>query len=544
MLHFAKWKVGLVLITVLCGILFSIPNMLSDKFLTETMPGWLPSNKLVLGLDLQGGAHILLQVEEEGVIKERLEVLRGDVRTLLREEKIGYTGLAIKDGAAQVRIRDLNDLDAATAKIRTLVQPISSSILTGSGAMETSLDVAETGVIRLELTQEGITNRVRNAVAQSIEVIRRRIDELGTTEPSIQQEGDSRVLVQVPGLQDPDRLKNILQSTAKLTFRMVDVTMAPETALETRPPLDSEVLFEADDKNNPLPQEQRTPYLVTKRVLISGDELDDAQPTFDQQTNEPVVSFRFNTSGATKFARVTEQNVGLPFAIVLDNEVISAPSIREPIRGGSGIISGSFTAESANDLAILMRAGALPADLTIVEERTVGPGLGKDSIAAGEIAGMVGALAVVVFMFLSYGLFGLFANVALVINVVLLIGVLSALGATLTLPGIAGIVLTVGMAVDANVLIYERIREENNYGRSTIAAIDAGYSRALGTILDANITTFIAAVILFSLGSGPVRGFAITLAVGLITTVFSAFTFNRLLVATWVKARRPSKLPI
>ncbi|WP_210200456.1 protein translocase subunit SecD [Cohaesibacter celericrescens] len=544
MLHFAKWKVGLVLITVLCGILFSIPNMLSDKFLTETMPGWLPSNKLVLGLDLQGGAHILLQVEEEGVIKERLEVLRGDVRTLLREEKIGYTGLAIKDGAAQVRIRDLNDLDVATAKIRTLVQPISSSILTGSGAMETSLDVAETGVIRLELTQEGITNRVRNAVAQSIEVIRRRIDELGTTEPSIQQEGDSRVLVQVPGLQDPDRLKNILQSTAKLTFRMVDVTMAPETALETRPPLDSEVLFEADDKNNPLPQEQRTPYLVTKRVLISGDELDDAQPTFDQQTNEPVVSFRFNTSGATKFARVTEQNVGLPFAIVLDNEVISAPSIREPIRGGSGIISGSFTAESANDLAILMRAGALPADLTIVEERTVGPGLGKDSIAAGEIAGMVGALAVVVFMFLSYGLFGLFANVALVINVVLLIGVLSALGATLTLPGIAGIVLTVGMAVDANVLIYERIREENNYGRSTIAAIDAGYSRALGTILDANITTFIAAVILFSLGSGPVRGFAITLAVGLITTVFSAFTFNRLLVATWVKARRPSKLPI
>ena len=544
MLHFARWKVVLVLTTVVVGLLYALPNLFSSKTLSESFPSWLPANQLVLGLDLQGGAHILLQVEEDGVIKERLDVLRGDVRSLLREDKIGYTGLAIKDNAVQVRIRDLGDLDAAKTKLQDLVQPVTSSLLSSGGARETALDVADNGVIHLSLTEEGIAARVSNAVNQSIEVIRRRVDELGTTEPSIQREGDNRILVQVPGLQDSDRLKNILESTAKLTFRMVDTTMAPETALQGRPPLDSEVLYEVADKVNPVPADQRTPYLVKKQVLISGDELDDAQPTFDSRTNEPVVSFRFNTSGAKKFARVTEQNVGMPFAIVLDNEVISAPTIREPIRGGSGIISGSFTAESASDLAVLMRAGALPADLTIVEERTVGPGLGADSIAAGEIAGIVGSLAVVIFMFLSYGLFGLFANIALTVNVVLLIAVLSALGATLTLPGIAGIVLTVGMAVDANVLIYERIREENNYGRSTIAAIDAGYSRALGTILDANITTFLAAIILFSLGSGPVRGFAVTLAVGIVTTVFSAFTFNRLLVASWIKTRRPSNLPI
>ncbi len=544
MLHFAKWKVGLVLATVLCGILLSLPNLFSDKTLNEYYPSWLPNGKLVLGLDLQGGAHILLQVEEEGVIRERLDILRGDVRTLLREDKIGYTGLAIRKNAVQVRLRDLADIDAATTKLRTLVQPVASNMLTGGGANEAELNVSDDGIFRLSLTEEGISTRVSNAVSQSIEVIRRRVDELGTTEPSIQREGESRILVQVPGLQDADRLKNILESTAKLTFRMVDTTMSAESALQSRPPLDSEVLYETADPQNPLPENQRTPYLVQKRVLISGDELDDAQPSFDPQTNEPVVSFRFNTSGATKFARVTERNVGRPFAIVLDNEVISAPSIREPIRGGSGVISGSFTVDSANDLAVLMRAGALPADLTIVEERTVGPGLGQDSIEAGEVAGLVGAAAVVVFMFISYGLFGFFANVSLVFNVTLLLGVLSGLGATLTLPGIAGIVLTVGMAVDANVLIYERIREENNFGRSTIAAIDAGYSRALGTILDANITTFIAAVILFSLGSGPVRGFAVTLAVGILTTVFSAFTLNRLLVATWLKYRRPSGLPI
>lgn len=535
MLHFARWKVGLILMTIVCGLLFSLPNLFSEKTLAG-LPDWLPKSQLVLGLDLQGGSHILLQVEEEGVIKERLEVLRGDVRSVLREDKIGYTGLAIKDNSVQVRIRDLTKLEEARQKVRTLVQPVTQSLLSGGGALETSLEASEDGVLRLTLTAEGITSRVNAAVSQSIEVIRRRVDELGTTEPSIQREGNSRILVQVPGLQDSDRLKTILQSTAKLTFRLVDSSMGVDQALAGRPPLDSEVLYSADDPP--------VPYLVKKRVLISGDELDDAQPTFDHQTNEPVVSFRFNTSGARKFGRVTQQNVGLPFAIVLDEEVISAPRINEPILGGSGIISGSFTVESANDLAVLMRAGALPADLTIIEERTVGPGLGKDSIESGKIAGIIGALAVIVFMLLSYGLFGIFANLALAANITLIMGALSALGATLTLPGIAGIVLTVGMAVDANVLIYERIREENRFGRSTIAAIDAGYSRALGTILDANITTFIAAIILFSLGSGPVRGFAVTLAIGIVTTVFSAFTFNRLLVAGWIKSRRPSELPI
>ena len=334
MLHFARWKVALVLLVVLVGLLFSLPNLFSDQELQDDYPSWLPNSKIVLGLDLQGGAHILMQVEKDGIIEDRLEILRGDVRSALREDKIGYTGLAARDGAVQVRIRDITQLDAAREKLQDLVQPVSTSLLTGGGAMETSLEVNDDGLMRLVLTEEGITARVSSAVAQSVEVIRRRVDELGTTEPSIQREGEDRILVQVPGLQDPDRLKDILETTANLSFRMVDTSMAPETALQTRPPLDSEILYEADDPQNPTAQENRVPYLVKKRVLISGDELDDAQPTFDSRTNEPVVSFRFNTSGAKKFARVTEQNVGLPFAIVLDDEVISAPSIREPIRGG------------------------------------------------------------------------------------------------------------------------------------------------------------------------------------------------------------------
>ena len=375
-----------------------------------------------------------------------------------------------------------------------------------------------------------------SAVDQSIEVVRRRIDQLGTTEPNIQRQGEDRILVQVPGLQDSKRLKDLLQQTAKLTFHLVCTDMSAEQALQTRPPADCEVRYSADE-----PPEA---YLIEKRSLVGGEDLVDAQPSFDQRSNEPIVTFRFNTSGALRFATVTEQNVGKPFAIVLDKEVVSAPVIREPIRGGSGQISGNFTVEQANDLSILLRAGALPADLTIVEERTVGPGLGADSIEAGKLAAVIGSIAVVVFMVLGYGLLGVFADVALAANIALIIGILSFLQATLTLPGIAGIVLTVGMAVDANVLIYERIREEAQAGRSAIAAIDAGFARALGTILDANITTLIAAVILFQLGSGPVRGFAITLAIGILTTVFSAFVLTRLIVATWVRTRRPHAVPI
>jgi preprotein translocase subunit SecD len=384
------------------------------------------------------------------------------------------------------------------------------------------------------VTEPAYIERIRQAVDQSIQIIERRVNELGTVEPSIQRQGADRVLVQVPGLQDPARLKELLGKTAKLTFRMVDLSATPDPG---RVPPDSELLYGTKAENN-------QPYLIEKRVVVSGEDLTDAQPGFDQRTSEPIVTFRFNSNGARRFAQATQENVGRPFAIVLDNEVISAPVIREPILGGSGQISGNFTIEQANDLAILLRAGALPAPLTIIEERTVGPGLGQDSIEKGKLAAYVGTLMVVIFMFLTYGLFGLFANIAVAINVAMIFGVLSLLNATLTLPGIAGIVLTVGIAVDSNVLIYERIREEVRAGKSAIMAIDAGFTRALATIMDSNITTFIAAAVLFYIGTGPVRGFAVTLGIGIITTVFTAFTLTRLIVATWVRLRRPRVVPI
>ena len=352
----------------------------------------------------------------------------------------------------------------------------------------------------------------------------------------IQRQGLDRILVQVPGLQDPTRLKEILGKTAKMDFRMVDPSVSPEQAAQGRAPPDDEVLMSA--------QEPKVPYVIKKEVLVSGADLTDAQPGFDQRTGEPIVSFKFNTSGARKFADATLKNVGTPFAIILDNEVISAPVIREPITGGSGQISGGFTVQQANDLAILLRAGALPAPLTIIEERTVGPGLGQDSIEKGERAAYVGSVLVIVFMLLTYRLFGVFANIAVAINVAMIFGVLSLLNATLTLPGIAGIVLTVGIAVDSNVLIYERIREELRAGRTAISAIDAGFKRALATILDSNITTFIAAAVLFYIGTGPVRGFAVTLGIGIITTVFTAFEVTRLIVAAWVRWKRPQTVPI
>ena len=534
MLYFARWKVGLIIAAVVFGILFTLPNFFSAETVAK-WPSFLPQSRLVLGLDLQGGAHILMQVERESIVKDGVDQLRDDVRQLLREARIGYTGLGIQGASVQVRVRDVAQLDAAQEKLAELTQPVSVGVFGGGTKRDVTIESDADGLIRLLLTDEGIQQRVSSAVDQSIEVVRRRIDQLGTTEPSIQRQGEDRILIQVPGLQDSQRLKTLLQQTAKLTFHLVCQEMSAEQALQTRPPADCDIHYSTD--------EPPVPYLIERRALVGGEDLVDAQPSFDQRTSEPIVTFRFNTSGARRFATVTEQNVGRPFAILLDKEVVSAPVIREPIRGGSGQISGNFTVGSAHDLAILLRAGARPPDLTIVE-RTVGPGLGKDSIAAGETAAVIGAVAVVVFMVLAYGFFGILANIALIANVALIIGLLSLLQATLTLPGIAGIVLTVGMAVDSNVLIYERIREEARAGRSAIAAIDAGFSRALATILDANVTTLIAAVILFQLGSGPVRGFAVTLAIGIATTVFSAFTFTRLLVATWVRARRPNAVPI
>src|SRR5882762_5823473 len=533
MLYFTRWKALAIIVTALVVCLCAVPNFFPEAQV-KTWPLWAQRH-LVLGLDLQGGSYLLLEVDSNYVNKDKLDQVRDDVRRALRDAKIGYSGLAVRNDAVEVRITKDTDLQTALAKLRELSQPL-GGLLGSSGQRSLEVSDAGGGLIRLTVPQAAITDRVRQSVEQSIQIVERRVNELGTVEPLIQRQGADRILVQVPGLQDPTRLKELLGKTAKLDFRMVDSSIPPDQATQGRVPPDSEVLMSA--------QSPKVPYVVKKQVLVSGGDLTDAQPGFDQRSGEPIVSFRFNTSGSRKFAQATTENVGQPFAIVLDNEVISAPVIRTPITGGSGQISGNFTAQSANDLAILLRAGALPAPLTVIEERTVGPGLGQDSIEKGELAAYVGSILVVVFMLLTYRLFGLFANVAVAINVAMIFGVLSLLNATLTLPGIAGIVLTVGIAVDSNVLIYERIREEIRGGRTAIAAIDAGFSRALATILDSNITTFIAAAVLFFIGTGPVRGFAVTLGVGIITTLFTAFTMTRLIVAYWVRWVRPQRVPI
>jgi preprotein translocase subunit SecD len=535
MLYFSRWKATAILATALIICLFAVPNFFPEKTV-QSWPKWAQRH-IVLGLDLQGGSHILLEVDTNAVRKERLQNLRDDVGRVVRENRLGAAAaVAIRGNTVEFRVREGADPQLALTKFRELSQPL-GGILGTSGQRTMDVVDAGNGLFRFTPTEPALIERIRQSVDQSIQIVERRVNELGTVEPSIQRQGFDRILVQVPGLQDPARLKELLGKTAKLTFRLVDQSMPPEQALRGQIPPDSELLYGSKAENN-------QPYLIEKRVVVSGEDLTDAQPGFDQRTSEPIVTFRFNSNGARRFAQITQQNVGRPFAIVLDNEVISAPVIREPILGGSGQISGSFTVQQANDLAILLRAGALPAPLTIIEERTVGPGLGQDSIERGKMASYVGSVLVVIFMFLTYGLFGLFAKIAVAINVAMIFGILSLLNATLTLPGIAGVVLTVGIAVDSNVLIYERIREEVRSGRTPIMAIDAGFTRALATILDSNITTFIAAAVLFYIGTGPVRGFAITLGIGIITTVFTAFTLTRLIVATWVRWRRPQRVPI
>jgi preprotein translocase subunit SecD len=533
MLYFTRFSTLAIILGTLLVCLCAVPNFFSEATV-KSWPAWA-QRRLVLGLDLQGGSYLLLAVDSNYVKKEKLDQVRDDVRRTLREAKIGYQGLVSKPDSVEVKISRDTDVPTALAKLRELSQPL-GGLLGSSG--QRSLEVSDAGgdLIRLTVPPAAITERIRQTIEQSIQIVERRVNQLGTVEPVIQRQGTDRILVQVPGLQDPTRLKDLLGKTAKMEFRMVDTTVAPEQATQGNVPPDSEVLMSASSP--------KIPYVVKKQVLVSGGDLTDAQPGFDPRSGEPIVSFRFNTAGARKFAQATTENVGQPFAIVLDNEVISAPVIREPITGGSGQISGNFTVQAANDLAILLRAGALPAPLTVIEERTVGPGLGQDSIEKGELAAYVGSIMVIVFMLVTYRLFGVFANIAVAINVAMIFGLLSLLNATLTLPGIAGIVLTVGIAVDSNVLIYERIREELRGGRNAISAIDAGFKRALSTILDSNITTFIAAAVLFYIGTGPVRGFAVTLGIGILTTVFTAFELTRLIVAGWVRWRRPQSVPI
>ncbi len=531
MLYFSRWKIIAIIVVCLVGCLFAAPN-----FLTRAQLSALPSflqGQMVLGLDLQGGAHLLLQVDTKSLIRDNLDNVRSEVRTAMREEKIAITGLGAQGNSIQFRLVDPTQADKAETKLKSLIQNLAGSLIS-TPVYDISIERGDNGAFKVSLTDQGIAFRTQRAIDQSIEVIRRRVDQMGTTEPTITRQGANNILLQVPGLQDIDGLKKIIQTTAKLTFQLVD-EVGP-TAAQGVKPGDTELLYTRD--NPPIP------VLVQRRVLVTGDELVDAQAQLNSQTNEWVVSFRFNTSGAQKFAAVTTANVGKPFAIILDNKVISYPNIREPIVGGAGQISGNFDAKSASELALLLRAGALPANLTIVEERTVSAGLGADSIAAGRTAAIIGISAVILYMLANYGLFGLFANIAVLINVIFTIAILSVFQATLTLPGIAGIVLGVGMAVDANVLIYERIREEQIQGRSPVVSIDTGFKRAIATITDTNSTHLIAALVLFYFGTGPIKGFALTLAVGTVTSFFTAVTVTRLMVTQWLRMARPTRVPL
>lgn len=534
MLYFSPWKSVTIWLIVFIGIVFAAPNLINQSTLAG-LPDWMPKRQMTLGLDLQGGSHILLEIDREQLIEDRLDSARDEVRVTLRDARIGYTGLAESGRTVQVRVRDADAIVQAREALGALTEPVTSGVFGTGVVTELAMAEPEPGLFRFTLTEEGINYRINTALSQSIEVVGRRVNELGTTEPIIQRQGTERILVQVPGLDDPERLKEIIGQTAQLTFQMVDQSVPVQEAIDSRPPPGTRVLYSSDGSG--------APYLIENRAIVSGENLVDAQATFDSRTNEPVVSFRFDSQGAQRFGQATQQNVGRLFAIVLDNQVISAPQIREPILGGTGQISGNFTVQSANDLAVLLRAGALPADLTIIEERTVGPSLGADSVAAGQIAALIAAALVLGFMIFTYGTLGLIANIALIANMGLIVAILSGLGATLTLPGIAGIVLTMGMAVDSNIIIFERVREERAQGRSMIQSLDSGFRNAVSTIVDANVTTFIVAAIMFYLGSGPIRGFAVTLAIGIITTVFTAFLVTRWLIAFWLRRTKPKELP-
>ncbi len=528
MLQFPTWKKTLVAVICALGVLYAAPNFLSEptaESIAAWMPEWGPGKQVNLGLDLRGGSYLLLEVQSQVVVDERLEANIDSVRRALNDARprIGYNPPPhIERGAIVFSILDLGRREEALALVRVIDSQM-------------TVEATPDGAFTLRFTEEALAEIQRNALSQSIEIVRRRVDETGTREPVIQRQGTDRILLQLPGVDDPERIKEIIGQTAKLTFRMVDDSMSVEEARRKGVPPGSEIVPSRD--------RYQPEYLLRKRVMVSGENLVDAQPSFDEN-NQPAVSFRFDSVGARQFGKATQENVGRLFAIKLDRYVISAPRIQTAILGGSGIITGNFTTESAADLALLLRAGALPAPLEIIEERTVGPGLGRDSIEAGKIASILGMVMVVVFMVAAYGLFGLFANVALIFNVALLVAALSGLQATLTLPGIAGIVLTIGMAVDANVLIFERIREELRAGRSALNAIDAGYRRAMTTIIDSNLTTLIAAVLLFIFGAGPVKGFAVTLSIGLVTSMFTAMMVTRLIIVLWLRRRRPSMLPI
>jgi preprotein translocase subunit SecD len=524
MLYFANWKVLLIAAICAFGVLFSVPNLFPAAML-DRLPAFVPHKQVALGLDLRGGSYLLLKVDFAQAQHEHLDSVIDTVREALRGANIGYTGLAVKGETIVFHLRDTGRIDAARAAIAK-ADPNLAVKITPDGAATLGYSTAATDTRR------------QQAVDQSIEIIRRRIDATGIKEPTIEREGADRIVVELPGVGNPEHVKKLIGKTAKLTFQLVDAGVSVAAARAGKLPPGDEILPAVGGQGGA----EEDAYVVHRRVIVGGGQLVDAQPTFEG--NAPVVSFRFDSEGARRFGDATRANVGKQLAIVLDRKVISAPVIKEPILGGNGIISGNFTVQSASDLALLLRAGALPAPITFLEERTVGPGLGADSIHAGVLACIVAVVLVVVFMVLFYGLFGIFADIALFFNLCLMIGTLTVLGATLTLPGIAGIVLTLGMAVDANVLIYERIREEVRAGRTVMSALDAGFKRAFGTIVDSHVTTLVAGALMYWLGSGPVRGFAVTLSIGVLTSLFSAILVTRLLIVTWLRRSKPKAIPI
>ncbi|MCB9973061.1 MAG: protein translocase subunit SecD [Rhodospirillales bacterium] len=519
MINIPTWKIALILFVCALGFAYSMPNVLSEQTRTEmkeALPGWIPTQTVNLGLDLQGGAHLLVEANIVGVVDDRLDGVRDALRSELRDQKIRTVG-RVKTASDALSFR-LEDPEQASQAVKLLRR------------LDDGLDVRTTGNdVSAGYTSEALKKIKDQAIDQSIEVIRRRIDETGTKEPIIQRQGEDRILVQLPGVDNPQRVKDLIGKTAKLSFHLVDENGRTGTNSMTLPMAESEGGF---------------PLAVKRNADITGDMLTNAQTGRDQMGGGYTVNFQLNAVGAKRFCKVSSENIGKRFAIVLDNEIISAPVFRSAICAGQAQISGNFTVQTANDLSLLLRAGALPADLKFVEERSVGPSLGADSIASGKEASLIALALVLIFMLGKFRLFGFFADIALLVNVTLIFALLSMLQATLTLPGIAGIVLTIGMAVDANVLIFERIKEELRNGRSLMAAIDAGYSRAIGTIMDANLTTMIAAAILYAFGTGPIKGFAVTLGIGVLTSLFTAVMVTRILVIFWLKWKRPTTLKI
>ncbi|HEX6410309.1 MAG TPA: protein translocase subunit SecD [Sphingomicrobium sp.] len=529
MLDFPRWKVWSISLVILIGILFAIPSMLPAE-LKARYPTWLPSATINLGLDLAGGSQLLLEADQADAAKQRLQAMEDQVSTELRRSpRVEIGDVSTAGGRVSFLVRDPTQLDTAVERLRAITQPVA---LTGS--RDWDVQVMDSTRVVLTPTQSGSQRAMRDAMTVARDVVRRRIDPQGTKEVTVINQGTDRILVEVPGVEDPEALKRLIGQTARLEFKLVDLTADPNQVAQGRAPAGSQVLPMVEGGGN---------IAVKRRVMVSGDQLVDAKQTFDQD-GRPVVSISFNTAGARRFGRVTQENVNKPFAIILDEQVLSAPNINEPILGGQAQISGNFTVETANQLAVSLASGKLPVKLNVIEERTIGPELGRDSIQKGIIASVIATGAVILFMLVTYGRFGVYATLALIVNALLILGIMAVFNASLTLPGIAGFVLTIGAAVDANVLINERIREEQRRGRKTLDAIEHGYSEASTAIFDANITNVIAAVLMWYFGSGPIRGFAVVLMIGIVTSVFTAVNFTRMLVALWVRRKRPRVLHI